>query len=235
MPPVASALLARFASYPALSRRDYAALIVIAAAARRRARHHGVDRARSGEQGHFPVHLVAVEFFLARRAAAAGHRGAAVAGAIRHAHSAVAVQVRQADDDGEFRRRDDSRSRYRCVLPDDLSRSAAPRDPCGLCRNSGARPCCGGSIPIACGCASPPPAACSASPPLPPFRWRIRWSRTKPSRATAMCRNSSIPASMRSWPTPRAAIWSPTRMSPANSVSPPQAPASRPPSRRILS
>ena len=30
MPPVASALLARFASYPALSRRDYAALIITA-------------------------------------------------------------------------------------------------------------------------------------------------------------------------------------------------------------
>src|SRR5262245_9618961 len=52
------------------------------------------------------------EFFLAGLASPAGDSGLALAGDDRRADSAVAVQVRQADDDGELRRSDDHRSRH---------------------------------------------------------------------------------------------------------------------------
>ena len=98
-------------------------------------------------------------------------------------------------------------------------------------------PCSGGSIPTASGCASPPPAAVSALPAARrAFRSPVRWSRTRPSPATATSRNSSIPASMPSSPTLTQGYLEVGReLSPANSASRPPAPASRPPSRRTSS
>ena len=50
---------------------------------------------------------------------------------------AFAVQARQAADDGQFRRLDDSRFRYDRVLPDHLSRSRAQSRHRGACRGAG--------------------------------------------------------------------------------------------------
>ncbi len=87
------------------------------------------DRGRPGAQGHLPARLGPLEFLLAGSAAPAGGRGADVAGDDRHADPAVAVQIRHADDDGQFRRPDDHRRRHRRVPADDLSRSLAPGGP----------------------------------------------------------------------------------------------------------
>ena len=206
---VASALFSRLAPAEAISRREAFALAIITIL------HLAALVVMTAtelisDQGNIPLRLGPSEFSLAGIASPSRNCRAALPVNGERAHSSVAVQIRQADDDGEFRRPDDNRSGYIGVSVYDMPRLRWPIL-CGVVAAVPILTLLWRSILFACVYARPWPEVRCAWPASYLCRLRIRPIFTESFLTGIMFQSSRARGSRRSTNLPRTGCWNRTR------------------------